>query len=126
VYVERVDGAHAAEAGHRYLDGFIHEKFKNTMSKVSMRSILDASRPTAEPDTGVETTSGGGPTGPRIRCPKCKWSPRGHELWQCKCGHRWHTFDTGGVCPACLYQWQVTQCFQCVQYSPHSDWYARE
>jgi hypothetical protein len=26
------------------------------------------------------------------------------------CGHEWNTFDTGGVCPACVHQWTETQC----------------
>jgi hypothetical protein len=39
---------------------------------------------------------------PRIRCPLCGWSPRKEDRWSCSCGHEWNTFDTGGVCPACL------------------------
>src|ERR1700757_1287637 len=45
------------------------------------------------------------PSGPRIRCPLCGWSPRKEDHWFCECGHSWNTFDTGGVCPACLQQW---------------------
>jgi hypothetical protein len=45
------------------------------------------------------------PSGPRIRCPLCGWSRREDDLWSCTCGHEWNTFDTGGVCPACLQQW---------------------
>jgi hypothetical protein len=37
--------------------------------------------------------------GPRIRCLLCGWSPRKDDRWMCSCGHRWNTFDTGGVCP---------------------------
>jgi hypothetical protein len=47
---------------------------------------------------------------PRIRCPLCGWSPRKEDKWSCTCGHEWNTFDTGGVCPACLHQWTETQC----------------
>ena len=80
---------------------------------------------TARPDidTGEKTGRGGGPTGPRIRCPKCRWEPREGDLWACTCGHSWNTFDTGGVCPGCLRQWTVTQCLKCHEYSPHSEWY---
>src|SRR6266852_8293404 len=42
-------------------------------------------------------------SGPRIRCPLCGWSPRKDDRWSCSCGHEWNTFDTGGVCPACLH-----------------------
>ncbi|MCC6344409.1 MAG: hypothetical protein IT166_19570 [Bryobacterales bacterium] len=62
-------------------------------------------------------------TGPRIRCPLCEWRPSAEDLWGCLCGHAWHTFDTGGVCPACLHQWKVTQCHSCNGWPAHSDWY---
>lgn len=61
--------------------------------------------------------------GPRIRCPLCEWQPRPEDLWSCTCGHQWHTFDTGGVCPSCLHQWTHTQCFSCHGWSAHADWY---
>jgi hypothetical protein len=78
---------------------------------------------TQHPEIEIQETSANDPTGPRIRCPKCNWSPRAHDRWMCKCGHIWNTFDTGGVCPACLYQWTMTACLACHQWSPHSDWY---
>jgi hypothetical protein len=65
------------------------------------------------------------PSGPRIRCPLCGWSPRKEDLWSCTCSNEWNTFDTGGVCPACLHQWASTQCLSCTRWSPHSDWYAK-
>src|SRR6202021_1918160 len=65
------------------------------------------------------------PFGPRIRCPLCGWSPRNDDRWSCSCGNEWNTFDTGGVCPACLHQWTSTQCLSCKQWSAHSDWYAK-
>jgi hypothetical protein len=64
------------------------------------------------------------PSGPRIRCPLCGWSPRKEDKWFCTCGHEWNTFDTGGVCPACLHQWTETQCLSCSRWVPHSLWYA--
>jgi hypothetical protein len=42
------------------------------------------------------------PSGPRIRCPLCGWSPRKEDKWFCTCGNEWNPFDTGGVCPVCL------------------------
>ena len=39
------------------------------------------------------------------------------------CGTVWHTFWTGGVCPGCAYQWQVTVCLTCGVLSPHKAWY---
>jgi hypothetical protein len=35
-------------------------------------------------------------------------SPRKKDYRSCNCGHLWNTFDTGGVCLACLYQWTST------------------
>jgi hypothetical protein len=64
-------------------------------------------------------------SGPRIRCPLCGWSPNRNSRWRCNCGHVWNTFDTGGVCPGCLYQWTVTACLACGRWSAHSDWYTQ-
>ncbi len=60
---------------------------------------------------------------PGIRCPKCNWTPRPKNLWTCKCGHHWNTFETRGLCPGCQYQWEITACLQCGARSPHQDWY---
>jgi hypothetical protein len=62
-------------------------------------------------------------SGPRIRCPLCNWAPSPHDRWSCTCGHCWNTFDTGGVCPVCLFRWMSTQCLACGGWSPHSEWY---
>ena len=74
-------------------------------------------------DPEVTNSKGTGPAGPRIRCPLCTWSPDESARWTCKCLHCWNTFDTGGICPACLHQWTSTQCLACGGWSPHSDWY---
>jgi hypothetical protein len=74
-------------------------------------------------ETPVRDDEHTGPKGPRIRCPRCNWSPKPADVWSCICGHVWNTFDTGGVCPQCLQQWTATQCLSCHQWSAHSDWY---
>jgi hypothetical protein len=66
-----------------------------------------------------------GPGGETIRCPKCNWAPHHNDRWLCKCGYSWNTFETGGSCPACRYQWNVTGCLSCGETSAHSDWYVR-
>jgi len=96
-----------------------------------MRAIAENSvvtDPVAEPETETEVGSEeeGSPSGPRIRCPLCGWSPAKNDLWACTCRYMWNTFDTAGVCPACLRQWTETQCLRCHQWSPHSDWYEQE
>jgi hypothetical protein len=80
----------------------------------------------ADPATteSVEDTTHRDSGGPFIRCPKCGWVPRPEDRWTCHCGHSWNTFDTGGVCPGCQYQWKITMCPACGQWSAHSDWYA--
>jgi hypothetical protein len=81
--------------------------------------------PTIAPDRQLEEDKKPGDSEPpRIRCPLCGWSPRKEDKWFCTCGYDWNTFDTGGVCPACLHQWTETQCLSCSRWSPYSDWYA--
>jgi hypothetical protein len=63
------------------------------------------------------------PDGSPIRCPKCRWVPVREARWSCKCGHRWNTFDTRGICPSCQYQWEITLCPGCHGSSLHADWY---
>lgn len=71
---------------------------------------------------------------PRIRCPKCGYQPKASDRWVCSntigsgpnsgmCGHVWNTFDTRGKCPSCRFQWQVTACLSCHEWSAHEDWY---
>jgi len=93
-----------------------------------MTTILDAVKQEVAPGTGVgiEDASNRGPGGPRIRCPKWGWSPHSEDRWQCNCRFTWNTFDTGGVCPGCLYQWKVTECLRCHKFSAHSDWYTQD
>jgi hypothetical protein len=62
----------------------------------------------------------------KLRCPLCAWVPRKSDRWFCTCGCAWNTFDTGGRCPECSYQWTETQCFACEEFSPHRAWYAGE
>jgi hypothetical protein len=83
-----------------------------------MSTVLD---PTIDTEIGDEHRES--PKGPRIRCPLCGWTPGPKDVWACKCGFIWNTFDTGGVCPACLYQWTSTCCLACARWSAHSDWY---
>ena len=64
----------------------------------------------------------------KIACPKCEWEPSPSDQWSCSCGHSWHTFDTGGVCPSCKKHWENTQCLGayvggCGEWSPHLEWY---
>jgi hypothetical protein len=79
--------------------------------------------PVQNPDVETGSGQGNGPKGPRIRCPICDWTPRKEDQWMCSCRHIWNTFDTGGVCPACLHQWTATCCLSCHGWSAHSDWY---
>ena len=64
--------------------------------------------------------------GSDVRCPLCGWTPAEKDRWACRCLHSWNTFDTGGVCPNCLYQWAYTQCLACHGWSLHSEWYPKD
>jgi hypothetical protein len=77
-----------------------------------------ADKPVIVPDREQEHEKTHDPSGPRIRCPLCGWSPRKEDKWFCTCGNEWNTFDTGGVCPACLHQWTETECRACSRWSP--------
>ncbi len=65
-------------------------------------------------------------SGTLIRCPRCNQPPSPSDRWLCKCGHRWNTFQTRGLCPRCQYQWEITACLVCGESSPHADWYVQE
>jgi len=63
-----------------------------------------------------------------IRCPKCYWEPDKRSRWVCDvCNTRWHTFETGGICPGCGKAFEETACSKrkggCGKMSPHKDWY---
>ncbi|HEY8402064.1 MAG TPA: hypothetical protein VIK89_12420 [Cytophagaceae bacterium] len=58
-----------------------------------------------------------------IRCPKCEWEPSPDDKWQSECGNIWNTFSTYGQCPNCKKVYKQTQCHNCNEWSPHSDWY---
>lgn len=76
------------------------------------------------PATGAGDKGQTEKSGPRIRCPLCGWKPGKPDRWLCSwCGYWWNTFDTGAICPSCLYRWTRTQCLACHRWSPHSDWY---
>src|ERR1700674_257477 len=75
--------------------------------------VSDLSKSSVVLDRELDEEKSEEPLEPRIRCPLCGWSPRKEDKWFCTCGHEWNTFDTGGVCPACLHQWAETQCLSC-------------
>jgi len=86
------------------------------------RSTLALDLPSAGVEDQLRSSDGGEG---RIRCPKCGWLPQSEDRWICNCRHLWNTFNTGGVCPSCLKQWNITKCPSCHQWSPHSDWYPK-
>src|SRR5262245_41023919 len=86
------------------------------------RRPRDDEGPVVVPDVGPGTRDGRA----RIRCPRCQWEPGRQDLWACVCGHAWNTFDTGGVCPACRFAWEQTQCLRCHEWSRHRDWYVED
>ena len=86
--------------------------------------MTDVSKSSVVLDRELDQEKSREPSDPRIRCPLCGWSPRKEDKWFCACGYEWNTFDTGGVCRACLHQWAETQRLSCSRWTPHSDWYA--
>jgi hypothetical protein len=76
------------------------------------QSALSMSNSESQPESAFAVRSAAG-------------SPRREDHWFCTCGYEWNTFDTGGVCPACLHQWTETQCLSCSRWSQLSEWYER-
>lgn len=58
-------------------------------------------------------------------CPSCKAAPPIGDIWGCaQCGHRFDTFQSRGVCPACGAQFPATRCMECGAAHPISEWTA--
>jgi Zn-dependent protease len=56
-------------------------------------------------------------------CPSCKTPPPLGALWRCgNCGSSFDTFATMGTCPNCSTQFNVTQCLDCGDTRPISEW----
>ena len=56
-------------------------------------------------------------------CPSCKTAPPLGELWRCgQCGKAFDSFRTHGDCPHCGGQFNVTQCLDCGESRPISEW----
>jgi Zn-dependent protease len=56
-------------------------------------------------------------------CPSCKTAPPLGELWRCgQCGKAFDTFLTQGNCPHCGTQFNATQCLDCGESRPISEW----
>ena len=49
---------------------------------------LTEDKPAVVIDREHDQEKGLDPSGPRIRCPKCGWSPRREDKWFCACGVR--------------------------------------
>ena len=58
-----------------------------------------------------------------LACPRCKISPPLGNLWKCgQCGQPFDTFETRAVCPHCGAQFAATQCLDCGELHPLSEW----
>jgi len=56
-------------------------------------------------------------------CPDCKASPPCGEIWLCgKCGGKFDTFATQGICPHCQATFTTTQCSDCGTSRPIQEW----
>lgn len=74
-------------------------------------------------DSESEVDAGRERKRPKIRCPLCMWVPKASDRWTCYCGCEWNTFDTGGRCPECSFQYHQTMCLNCHKWSKHIAWY---
>lgn len=60
-----------------------------------------------------------------LRCPSCKVSPPIGPFWGCaNCRQSFDTFETGGRCPHCGAQYDVTACLDCRRSAPQQEWTA--
>jgi Zn-dependent protease len=63
------------------------------------------------------------PRRPGYRCPECKGAPPLGEFWRCsRCGGMFDTFTTQAMCPHCQVYFGVTQCLDCGEARPISEW----
>jgi hypothetical protein len=61
---------------------------KNAAQIVELAAMLDdVAKSSVVLDCETEQEKGLDPSGPRIRCPLCGWSPRKEDHWFCECGH---------------------------------------
>lgn len=63
------------------------------------------------------------PRRPEVRCPACGVHPPIGAFWNCPCGARLDTFETGGQCPRCGRAFEKTACAACGQLNPLANWY---
>ena len=95
-------------------------------TRSGMLRLLDTDAPDDRGKTEVDDEDETSGDRPRIRCPLCYWVPRASDRWFCYCGCSWNTFETGGCCPECAFQWNETKCLACDRWSKHQLWYARD
>jgi len=58
-----------------------------------------------------------------LACPRCKTAPPLGALWKCgQCGQPFDTFQTRAICPHCGAQFGSTQCLDCGDTRPLSEW----
>jgi len=56
-------------------------------------------------------------------CPACKAAPPIGDVWGCgRCGNRFDTFQSKGICPSCGAQFPTTLCMECGVAHPMSEW----
>ena len=56
-------------------------------------------------------------------CPRCKAAPPLGTFWKCgQCSQGFDTFQTRAICPHCGAQFPLTQCLDCGDMRPLSEW----